>query len=144
MKLATRTRYGLRAAIELAKNYGNGPLQIKLIGKNQGISVKYLEQIIAMLKNGGIVRSLRGARGGYVLAREPEKIGLDEIVLALEGSISTVECVENESLCARAADCVARQVWTKVQDAMIDVLKSMTLKDMVDKAQNHNKLTYQI
>ncbi len=145
MKLSTRTRYGVRAVIELANHFGQGPLQIKIIAERQAISVKYLEQLMAMLKAGGFVQSIRGSKGGYRLARAPEKISLDEVFLALEGSITTVECVENDSYCARAADCVAREVWTKVQEAVFGVLRSMTLKDLTEKTnQRKETLSYQI
>jgi Rrf2 family protein len=145
MKLSTRTRYGIRAAIELAGHYGLGPVQIKVIGQKQSISVKYLEQLMAILKSGGFVHSIRGSKGGYVLAREPEQIRLDELVLALEGAITTAECVDDESFCARAADCVARELWTKVQQAVMSVLGSITLKDLVNRAKSRSLgLNYQI
>jgi Rrf2 family protein len=145
MKLSTRTRYGIRAAIELAKRCGEGPVQIKVIGKQQAISVKYLEQLMAMLKSGGFVHSVRGSRGGYVLAREPEQIKMDELVLSLEGSITAAECVDDDGFCARAADCAARDLWTQVQQAVLDVLKSITLKDLVDKAKSKRQaLSYNI
>ncbi len=145
MKLSTRTRYGIRAAIELAGHYGQGPVQIKVIGQKQAISVKYLEQLMAILKSGGFVHSVRGSKGGYVLGRGPEQIRLDELVLALEGSITAAECVEDDSYCARAADCVAREVWSKVQHAVIDVLGSITLKDLIDKTKSRcDTLNYQI
>jgi Rrf2 family cysteine metabolism transcriptional repressor len=145
MKLSTRTRYGIRAAIELAGHYGQGPVQIKVISDRQAISIKYLEQLMAMLKSGGFVRSVRGSKGGYVLARGPEQIKLDELFLSLEGSITTAECVEDDDYCARAADCVARELWTAVQKAMLDVLSSFTLKDLVDKAKSRrDTFDYQI
>ncbi|MFA5423883.1 MAG: Rrf2 family transcriptional regulator [Phycisphaerae bacterium] len=145
MKLSTRTRYGIRAAIELAKHYGQGPVQIKVIGEKQAISVKYLEQLMAMLKAGGFIHSVRGSKGGYVLAREPEQIRMDELVLSLEGSISTAECVEDGGFCARAADCAARDLWTRVQEAVLDVLKSVTLKDLVENTKSkHQALSYTI
>ena len=98
-----------------------------------------------LMKSGGFVHSVRGSRGGYVLARDPEQIRLDELVLALEGSITTAECVDDNGYCARAADCVAREVWTKVQHAVMDVLRSLTLKDLVDKTKSQcETLSYQI
>jgi Rrf2 family protein len=145
MRLSTRTRYGIRAAIEIAGHYGQGPVQIKVIGQKQAISVKYLEQLMAMLKSGGFVRSVRGSKGGYELAREPEQIRVDELVLALEGSITAAECVDDESFCARAADCVARELWTKVQQTVMDVLGSVTLKDLVNRTKSrYDALNYQI
>ena len=144
MKLSTRTRYGLRAVIELAENHGKGPLQIRVIAKQQDISAKYLEQLMAILKSAGLVRSIRGSKGGYVLAKAPNQIKLSDVFNCLEGPVTTVECVENESFCERVADCVARQVWIQVQDAVKDVLQSITLQDLVDRAKDRRTLEYQI
>ncbi|MGD9110415.1 MAG: Rrf2 family transcriptional regulator [Phycisphaerales bacterium] len=145
MKLSTRTRYGVRAIIELAVHYGQGPLQIKVIGQRQEISVKYLEQLMTILKSGGFIRRIRGSKGGYILARPPEQIKLDDIFLALEGSVSPAECVEEGGYCARAADCVTRELWIEVQKAIIGVLESVTLKDLIEKVkEQQGKLSYQI
>ena len=144
MKLSTRTRYGIRAILELAKNHGKGPLQIKTIAQRQDISVKYLEQLIAILKSAGLVRSIRGAKGGYMLAKAPNEIKLNDVFNALEGPTTTVECIENENYCARVADCVARQVWVQVQEAIDNVLKAITLRDLVDRTKGKRTLNYQI
>ena len=124
MKLSTRTRYGIRAMLELAGKYGEGPLQIKVIANRQDISIKYLEQLMAMLRSGGFVRSIRGSKGGYMLSKVPAQIKLDELFTCLEGPVVTVECFEDENYCARAADCVTRQVWAQMQAAMVKVLQS--------------------
>lgn len=144
MKLSTRTRYGIRAMLELAENYGEGPLQIRVIANRQDISVKYLEQLMAMLRSGGLVRSIRGSKGGYMLSKVPAQIKLDELFTCLEGPVVTVECVEDENYCARAADCVTRQVWAQVQAAMVKVLQSMTLQDLVNRTKERKNLDYQI
>ena len=144
MKLSTRTRYGLRAVIELAENHGKGPLQIKTIAKQQDISAKYLEQLMAILKAAGLVRSIRGSKGGYILAKTPNQIKLNDVFNCLEGPVTTVECVENEDYCARVADCLARQVWIQVQEAITNVLQSITLQDLVDRAKDKGVLDYQI
>ena len=144
MKLSTRTRYGVRAVLELAASQGKGPMQIKTIANRQGISLKYLEQLMAILKSAGFVRSVRGSKGGYILAKPANQIKLSDIFNALEGPVTTVECVENESYCARVADCVARQVWAEVQRAITNVLQSMTLQDLVDRAKDKRTLNYQI
>ncbi len=145
MKLSTRTRYGLRAILEVAGNYGKGPLQIKIIAHRQDISVKYLEQLMAMLKSAGFVRSIRGAKGGYILAKAPNQIKLSDVFNALEGpSAISVECLEDENYCARVADCVARQVWAQVQEAIMNVLSSITLQDLVDRTKEERDLDYQI
>lgn len=145
MKLSTRTRYGIRALLELAENLAEGPLQIRNIAQRQDISVKYLEQLMAMLKSAGFVRSVRGSKGGYLLAKQANKIKLSDVFTALEGSsIITVDCLESKSYCARAADCAVRQVWAQVQEAIMSVLESVTLQDLVDKAGKNRMLYYQI
>ncbi len=136
MKLSTRTRYGIRAILELAERYGQGPLQLKNIAKHQDISVKYLEQIVAILKSGGLVRSIRGAKGGYILAKAPNQIKLSDVFDCLEGRVTIVECIENEDYCMRAADCMAKQVWEQVEKAVKNVLQSITLQDLLDRAKD--------
>jgi len=144
MKLSTRTRYAVRAIIELARNDKNRPLQLKIIAQRQEISIKYLEQLMAVLRSAGFVRSIRGSKGGYVLARNPDQIKMNEVLRRLEGTVATVECVENENSCSRSADCAARYLWTQVEQAIENVLQSVTLQDLVDKANEEKKLDYQI
>jgi Rrf2 family cysteine metabolism transcriptional repressor len=144
MKLSTRTRYGIRAILELAENYGKGPLQLRAIAQSQEISIKYLEQLMALLKSAGFVRSIRGSKGGYILAKAPNQIRLIDVFNALEGPVVTTECLDNNSYCQRVADCVARQVWVEVQQAIMTVLQSKTLQDLVDKTKDKRALYYQI
>ncbi|NQT01889.1 MAG: Rrf2 family transcriptional regulator [Planctomycetes bacterium] len=144
MKLSTRTRYGIRAILVLAENYGNGPLQLRIIARDQAMSVKYLEQLMAMLKSAGIVRSVRGSKGGYILAKPPGQVKVSDCFQCLEGPVITTECVEDESYCERATDCVARQVWTEVQKAVMEVLQSMTLQNLVDRAHRNKAINYHI
>ncbi len=144
MKLSTRTRYGIRAVLELAENYGKGPIQLKIIAQHQEISAKYLEQLMTILKSAGIVNSVRGSKGGYLLAKAPEQIKISDVFHCLEGPVVTVECVENESYCTRTNDCVARQVWTEVQNAIMGVLQSITLQNLVDRAKNNKALDHHI
>lgn len=144
MKLSTRTRYGIRAVLELAENYGKRPIQLKIIARHQGISVKYLEQLMAMLKSAGIVSSVRGSKGGYILAKSPDQIRLSDCFNCLEGPVITVECVENDNYCPKAYDCIARSLWAEVQKAVIKVLESVTLQSLLDKAKHDKKLHYQI
>ena len=144
MKLSTRTRYGIRAILELAQNQGKGPLQIKTIAAHQDISVKYLEQLMAMLKSAGFVRSIRGSKGGYILAKSPKQIKLSDVFNCLEGPVVTAECVENESYCSRTADCLTRQLWAQVQQAIMGVLQSTTLQDLLERAKDRKTLNYQI
>ena len=144
MKISTRTRYGIRAALELADNYNKGPLQLGAIAQRQDISVKYLEQIMAMLKSGDFIRSIRGPRGGYMLAKAPNQIKLSDVFDCLEGTVTTVECVKDESYCARSVDCIAKQLWQQVHRAIRDVLQSVTLQDLLDKAKDNRGPDYQI
>ncbi|MEN6425380.1 MAG: Rrf2 family transcriptional regulator [Phycisphaerales bacterium] len=133
MKLSTRTRYGMRAIIELAQHEDKRPLQLKLIAERQDISVKYLEQLMSLLRSAGFVRSVRGSKGGYILARPADQIKLNEIFRCLEGAVTTAECTEDESYCARSADCAARDVWKRVETAIQEVLGSIRLSDLTGK-----------
>jgi Rrf2 family protein len=144
MKISTRTRYGIRAILELAANYGKAPMQIRVIAENQDLSVKYLEQLMAMLKSAGLVKSVRGAKGGYILAKKPDEIKLTEVFCCLEGPLITVECLEDQSACVRIADCVSRLLWAKVQQAVMGVLESTTLQDLLDQAKKEKSTNYQI
>ena len=144
MKLSTRTRYGVRAALELAESAARRPLQLKTIAQHQEISLKYLEQLMAMLRSAGFVRSVRGSKGGYVLAKLPSQIKLSDVFNCLEGPVITAECVQNDNYCARSADCVVKQVWAQVQQAVTNVLESITLQDLVDKAKDKKTSNYQI
>ena len=144
MKLSTRTRYAVRAMIELAQNEGSRPLQLKIIAKRQDISIKYLEQLMAVLRSAGLIRSVRGSRGGYTLSRPANQVRLSDILSCLEGPVTTGECVEDGDRCVRAAECAARQVWMRVQQAIDEVLQSITLQDVVEVAREGKQADYQI
>ncbi len=134
MKLSSRSRYGLRAVLDLALEYGKGPLQIKAIASREDISNKYLEQLMTILKTSGLVRSFRGPKGGYMLAKSPNEVKLDEVFTVLEGPLVTVECLQHPEYCPRCAECITRQVWSDVQDAILGVLEAISLQDLVDRA----------
>jgi len=119
-------------------------LQLKIIAEHQDISAKYLEQLMAVLKSAGIVRSVRGPRGGYILAKNPSEIKVSECFDCLEGAIITTECVDNSSSCPRATDCIARQLWIEFQDAISNVLQSKTLQNLIDSCKSNSALDYQI
>jgi len=144
VKLSTRTRYGIRAILELAENHGKGPVQLKIVAQHQAISLKYLEQLMAMLKSAGFVNSARGSKGGYVLAKAPNQIKLSDCFNCLEGPVITSECVENKSYCIRTEDCIVREIWTEVQNAITGILKSVTLQDLIERTKNNKTLNYQI
>jgi len=143
MKLSTRTRYGMRAIIELAQYEGTRPLRLKTIAERQDISIKYLEQLMGMLRSAGLVRSVRGSKGGYALGRLQDQIKVSEVFRCLEGSVTTTECVQDEDACKRSADCVARELWMEVEAAINQVLDSITLADMVKKTKTRRS-DYQI
>jgi Rrf2 family transcriptional regulator, cysteine metabolism repressor len=133
MKLSTKGRYGVRLMFDLAINAGNGPVSLKDIAARQEISEKYLSNIIPPLKNAGLLRSTRGAQGGYVLARDPREITLKDILLVLEGPMCLVECTEQPELCKRADDCLVRDIWSEVTGKMLEALDAFTLESMVEK-----------
>lgn len=140
MKLSTRAEYGLRAMFELAAKYNQGgPISLRIIAEEQGISESYLEQLIAVLRKTGLVESVRGPQGGYMLASSPDSITVGDVVRVLEGPIAPMPCVSEESEvdCGRAGCCASRLVWAKVRDSISEVLDGFTLADMVDEA---NKL----
>lgn len=131
MKLSTRGCYGLRAMVELARHYGGGPLLMRAISDKHGISRKYLHAPLTNLKTAGMVRSLRGAGGGYVLARTPATIQVAEVVRVLEGALSPAECVEDHGVCQRTDECVALTLWEQVNKAIEQVLGNISLADLL-------------
>jgi len=135
MKLSTRTRYGTRALLELALHGSKGPVFLKDIAKEQQISLAYLEHLVTPLIAGGIIRSVKGPKGGISLARKPEDIKLSEITRLLEGSLAPVECVEHPDICERSKICVTREIWEEMKAAMDGVLESVTLQDLAYRQQ---------
>ena len=133
MRISTRARYGLRLMLDLALKHGKGPIFLKEVSRSQEISEKYLGQIIMPLKAAGLVKSFRGAHGGYTLQRDPGTINLFEIVSALEGDLGLVECVTEPSACNRTDICVTQAVWCQVSRAIADTLGRITLADLVEK-----------
>jgi len=132
LRLSTRGHYGLKAMFDLAQHYGTEPIPLKSVAVRQNLSEHYLEQLIARLRKAGLVKSVRGAQGGYILAREPGKITVGEIIRALEGPIAPVDCVKEvePKECNQADYCISRIVWTRVRDSIAEVLDSISLADM--------------
>jgi Rrf2 family transcriptional regulator, cysteine metabolism repressor len=130
MKLSTKGRYGARAALELALRYNEGPVMVKDIAESQNISERYLEHILNSLRVSGVVKSTRGAHGGYELSKSPELITLGEVIRSLEGPIEIVSCTRN-NVCDRTESCVTFGIWCEVRNAVENVLDSITLADMV-------------
>ena len=133
MRISTRGRYATRALLHLASKYGKGPVSLKVISIDQEISVKYLENIMRLLVNVGLVRSTKGKNGGFVLAKSPEDINLSEIVTVAEGSIDPVFCVSDPSACSRSRTCAWRDVWSELKLRNMEFMNSITLADMLER-----------
>ena len=133
MKLSTKGRYGLRALIDLAQNSGEEPVSITSISTRQDLSERYLEQLMSMLKKAGLVRSVRGAGGGYVLARKLEEISVGDVLRALEGSLEPVDCAgfEPEGGCSVSDSCVTKYVWKKINDSINQTVDEIRLDQLV-------------
>ncbi|ETI67206.1 cysteine metabolism transcriptional regulator CymR [Neobacillus vireti] len=123
MKISTKGRYGLTIMIELAKKHGEGPTSLKTIAQANDLSEHYLEQLIAPLRNAGLVKSIRGAYGGYILTNEPSKITAGDVIRVLEGPITPVEGIEDE-------EPAKRELWIRIRDAIKDVLDNTTIEDL--------------
>ncbi len=133
MKISTKGRYALRLMLDLAQQPPTEYVSIKSVATRQGISEKYLEQIIKMLSKGGLVESTRGKSGGYRLTRTPEKYTVGEILRVTEGSLAPVSCLEEEHRCENCDDCVTYEIWQNVLDAINEVVDSITLSYLVEK-----------
>ena len=138
--MSTRGRYGLRAMLDMAMVQSDEPITLNSISERQGVSIGYLEQLMVSLKKEGLIRSVRGAQGGYLLARDPKNITVGDIIRALEGPIAPVACVNEDypEECDRAEGCVTRLVWAKVRDSIVEVLDSLTLHDLVEEASKNS------
>lgn len=136
MKLSTKGRYGLRAVIDLAVYADTEPVSLAAVAERQGVSISYLEQLIAKLKKAGIVRSTRGAQGGYTLAEDPAQISVGDILRALEGNLNPVDCSEmtGEAECASADFCVTKYVWKRISDSINHAVDTIYLSELVEES----------
>ena len=132
MKLSERSKHGLRAMVELALNYGQGPMKIKTIAERAGICGKYIEQMVAPLKVSGLVRTIRGFKGGYVLAMPPGEINLGMIVNAIEQPDEPTGCAKHKKFSKRCCGCVMATVWARLEKNASGYLDSTTLQDLLD------------
>lgn len=149
MGISTKSTYGIRAMFELALHYSHRPVSVAYISEREDISVPYLEQLLSKLRRKGLVRSVRGPKGGYILAKKPKDITIGDIVRVLDGEITPVHCVVNNSLknkaCKMIDRCVTKTVWKRLKDTIDDMLNSVSLKDLcndakrmgIDKAVEH-------
>ncbi|WP_040292554.1 RrF2 family transcriptional regulator [Acetonema longum] len=131
MKLSTKGRYGVKSVLELAIHYGKEPVSIKSIAEQHSISEYYLEQLFAQLRKAGIIKSIRGAYGGYTLNKPPGQVPVYDIIQVLEGDIEISDCVE-DTACSNMNQCATRLLWVRIKESIDSVLKSTTLQDMVD------------
>lgn len=134
LKISTKGRYGLRIMIDLAVNGKENPVSIKDIAERGNLSDKYLEQIINLLNKYGLVKSVRGARGGYLLTRDAEKITVEDILMATEGSLAPVACAENSESCDKHCDCATSIIWSEIYNAVVGVVRNITLKDLAERS----------
>lgn len=125
LKISTKGRYGLTIMMELAAKFGEGPISLKSIAERNHLSEHYLEQLVAPLRNAGLVKSIRGAYGGYILSKDPEQITSGDIIRILEGPISPVDFTEED-------DPAKRDLWLRIRDSIAAVLDSTTLADMIN------------
>ena len=133
MKISTKGQNAIKLMLDLATYYQGEPVKVKDIARRQNISEKYLEQIISLLQKAGLVKSIRGAHGGYILRNSPEEYTVGQILKTAEGSMSPTDCVgERGTPCENRATCVSFRLWEKLDTAINDVLAGITLADMLD------------
>ena len=139
MRLSARGEYGVRAMVHLALHYRDGPIPLSRVAEVEGISHHYLEQIFLSLRRGGLISSVRGVKGGYALSLPPEKVFVGDIIRALEGPITPVDCLagmnseeEPSSSCGRSERCLAKNVWEKLRDNINQFLDNVSLLDMIE------------
>ena len=137
MKVSTKGEYGVRALIELAHHYGQGPVQSAEIAARQEIPETYLDQLLTTLRRAGFIRSVRGPQGGHALIAEPHEVKMSDAVLALEGSLAPSACVDDPEACSKEGGCVQREVWKRIRDATQEILESVSIADLAEKDQNN-------
>jgi Rrf2 family protein len=137
MKVNTKVRYGLRAMLRMAEGYGGGPVPVSSIAQHEGISAKYLEQVVVLLRRRGLIKGHKGVRGGYTLTRPPAEITLWEVIAALDTGTMLVKCVDVPEACERSAECQTRQMWTILSQRLRDFWSGMTLEDLNNRLSEH-------
>ena len=133
LRVSSKGRYGVKAVFELALHYGQGPMTVGAIAKSQSISEPYLEQLMAPLKRAAIVDGVRGAQGGYQLARDPSRISVGDVVRALEGPIALTDCTGSDAdRCPEWMRCVGPDVWSRVQDALVETMNAISFTQLME------------
>lgn len=139
MKVSTKGDYGVRALVELAHHYGAGPIQSAEIAARQEVPEPYLDQLLTNLRRAGFIRSVRGPQGGHALIRDPREVKLSEVIVALEGSLAPIACVDDPDSCTKTGGCVQRAVWEQVRDATLDILEHVSIADLAEKERVHSR-----
>lgn len=143
MKISTKGRYGLRALIDLAQYSAIEPVSISSIATRQAISEGYLEQLMSLLKKAGLIKSIRGAGGGYVLARDMSEISVGDVLRALEGSLQPVECAafSQEESCEASGGCVTKYVWQRINESINQTVNQISIKQLVEESKSVQNVT---
>jgi len=132
MKLSTKSRYGTRILLELAKHWNKGPMQASKISEIQKIPVNYLEQLILTLRKAGFVKSVRGPKGGHMIATDPYEINLNQVIKLFEGQYDLVECVSSPEKCDRSDDCLVRNAWKEANDVLHEKLNTISIGTLLN------------
>ena len=134
MKVSTKGDYGIRALIELTHHLGEArPTQSSEIAARQSIPESYLEQLLTTLRRAGFIRSVRGPQGGHALIRDPQELRVSEVIVALEGSILPIDCLDDSSACSKSGGCAQRDMWQAVREAILNVLESTTIGELAER-----------
>jgi len=139
MKVSTKGDYGVRALVELAHHFGEGPVQSAEIAARQQVPEPYLDQLLTTLRRAGFIRSVRGPQGGHALIRDPREVKLSEVMAALEGSLAAIACVDDPDACTKEGGCVQREVWERVRDATLEILENVSIADLAEKERQYNR-----
>ena len=145
MKVSTKSRYGVAAMVDIAQHHRAGPVALRSVAERQQVSEHYLEQLMSSLRNAGYVRSIRGAQGGYVLAKNPALITVGDIVRAMEGPIAPVDCLLAEKgpdnpYCGKSGECIRRNIWLKMGESITSALDSISLESLCEEDQQQTEV----
>lgn len=134
MKISAKARYAVRLLLDIATHQDDGPVRTAELAQHTGVSMRFIEQILQPLKRAGLVRSIRGVSGGYLLAADPAEISLARVVRVIEGGLSLTLCTENPGCCERSIDCASHKAWARATQAMERELEATSIADLRDEA----------
>jgi len=144
MKVSMKGDYGVRALVELAYHFGEAPVQSAVIANRQSIPEPYLDQLLTSLRRAGLIRSVRGPQGGHALIRDPHDLKLSEAIVALEGSLAPISCLDDPAGCPKSTRCSLHDVWDEVHRATMNVLDRITIAELAEKERQGNMARYSI